>query len=249
MKYSTQYIHILSLLAGLLLWQLAVWIFNPPTFLVSSPLQVFTEIITRPLFYLTQTWFTIGSAFLGYIIAIVISFVLASIFVQSKQTEKILYPYLIIIKTTPIIAVAPLIMIWLGFGFFSHLLIIISVSFFPILVATLTGLRSTDTKSLDVFRSLSATPQQILFKLQFPNALPYIFPALKVSLLLAITGAFVSEFIASTQGLGHTILVSMRTFQSIELFTALTITTIIGFTCFMSLDWLERKIVFWQYID
>jgi NitT/TauT family transport system permease protein len=173
-------------------------------------------------------------------------FLTAVIFVHFKKVERILYPYIIALKIAPILALSPFIVLLFGIGVVSKIIIVIIVCFFPFLVNVVSGLQITDQAKLDLFHSLSASKSQIFFKLRLPNSLSYIFPALKLTSTLAITGAFVGEFIASNKGIGYVVLIATRTLKTETALAAITLIVVTGIMLFTLIDLLEKKILFWQ---
>jgi NitT/TauT family transport system permease protein len=237
---------IMCLVAGFVLWHLAAAYSGIPQFLLPAPHTVLLELWGRPLVYLEHLFVTLATTILGYVVAIALSFALVAIFTWSKILERVLYPYLLTIKITPTIALSPLLILWLGVGMVSKLIIVVLICFFPIFVGTLKGFRSADPEAVDLFRSLSANVWQTMRYLRLPSAMPYVFPALKVSVLLALTGALLGEFIASTKGLGYMAMFALRTYDSTVLFASILVLVACGFVLFGLVSLVEKRVVFWQ---
>jgi len=183
---------------------------------------------------------------IGYIIANILGFITAVIFAHSKTAEKGLYPYAIALKTTPLIAIAPLLILWFGSGIASKSAASALICFFPILVNTVKGLKTLDDEVLDLFRSFSASQWQIFIKLRLPNSLPYIFSALKISTGLSIIGAVVGEFVGANKGIGFVILTSSYYFETAKMFAAVTMAALAGLLFFYVVSFIEEKVIFWQ---
>lgn len=228
------------------IWEWSAINSDIPEFLFPRPSAVAVELYNKLPFFLGHLAITFTTAVIGYFIANTLSFITAVIFVHSRKMELALYPYVIGLKIAPILALSPFIVLLLGIGIASKVAIVTLICFFPFLVNTVKGLRAVDQETLDVFKSLSASKWQIFLKLRLPNSLPYIFPALKITSTLAITGSFVGEFIASNKGIGHVILVSTRTLETTTAIAAIILTVLTGIGLFILIDTLERKIVFWQ---
>lgn len=231
---------------GLFAWHAAVVWFNVPDFLLPTPRGVVLELFSRPTYYLFHAYHTFSVAILGYAIAIIIGIGLAAIFTSSRTIERSFYPYVLTLKITPTVAIAPLLILWFGIGSVSKLIIVILICFFPIFVAALKGFKSVDEGLLDLFRSYGASRLRTLLNLNLPSSLPYIFPALKIAILLSFTGAIVGEFISSNKGLGYVILYGLRVYDSHIMFAAITTLVFFGFVAYGLISLLERRVVFWQ---
>lgn len=239
-------IPILFFVGILLVWEILVLLFNIPEYLLPRPTSIISEIITNFSSLLSHTGITMFEAIAGYIIANLIGFCIAVIFAHSKTIEKGFYPYAIALKTTPIIAMAPLLVLWFGTGLFSKIVTAALVCFFPILVNTVKGLGSVDSDALDLFKSYSASKWQIFTKLRLPNSLPYIFSALKISTGLAVVGAVVGEFVGASKGIGYVILVSSYHLETTTMFAAIIMSALAGVLFFWLISILEKKFIFWE---
>lgn len=232
-----------------LIWELGILIFNVPEYLLPAPSKIAGKIIGNFNIFSRHASITMLEAFIGFAIANLLSFVVAVIFVHSKKTEKVFYPLAVALKTIPIIAAAPLLVLWLGIGLASKVMVVILICFFPLLVNTVKGLETASEEQLNLFRSLFASKWQIFIKLRLPNSLPYIFPALKNSAIIAITGAIVGEFVGANEGLGYLILVSTYSFNTVTVFAAVAMSSLTGLVFFGLINLLEKRIVFWQTSD
>ncbi|HZX20694.1 MAG TPA: ABC transporter permease [archaeon] len=174
-----------------------------------------------------------------------LGFLAGVLFAHSSKLEQGFYPYAIALKTTPIIAIAPLLILWLGSGIESKIASSAIICFFPILVNTVNGLKSADEETLNLLKSYSASKWQIFTKIRLPLAAPYIFSALKISTGLAVVGAIVGEFVGSNQGIGYLILVSSYHLETAKMFAAIFLSAFIGITFFYLITWIEKKVVFW----
>ena len=230
----------------LLLWQVLVVFFAPPAFLLPSPWSVLSEFTSNSSLYGHHALVTLISTAVGFMLALIIGGSLAITVSLSEKAEQILWPYVVLLKTIPTIALAPLLILLAGIGFLTKLIIVTLICFFPIFISTLQGLKSATQEQRDVFTTYGFSRLQTYKKLLLPNALPFIFPALKVSILLALTGSFVAEFIVSQAGLGYLLVFSLRTFDAAPLYVALLLTSAIGTLLFAMVSYLEQKIVFWS---
>jgi NitT/TauT family transport system permease protein len=224
----------------LIVWETIVLIFKMPEYLLPKPTRIFSLLVLNFNSLLKNTVITILEAIAGWVIANILGFITAVIFAHSKTLEKSLYPYAIALKTTPLIAMAPLLILWFGSGMGSKIVAAAIISFFPILVNTTKGLKTVDNEALDLLRSYSANKWQIFIKLRLPSALPYIFSALKISTGLAIIGAVVGEFVGANKGIGYIILTSSYRFVMCALS---------GLLFFWLVSLVEKKLIFWQTND
>ncbi len=230
----------------LMIWELSVILLKFPIYLLPQPTKILNEIIANFGTFLMHTGITMGEAIIGYLIANILGFLVAVIFAHHRTIEKGFYPYAIALKTTPIIAMAPLLILWFGTGITSKIVTASLVCFFPILVNTVKGLRAVDDDLLDLFKSYSATRLQTFTKLRLPIALPYIFSALKISTSLAVVGAIVGEFMGANKGIGYIILVSTYHLETVTMFAAIIMGSVGGILFFGIISFIEKKIIFWQ---
>ena len=230
-------------LLALAVWQAFVMIADIPEYLLPAPSAIFTN-IDRTL--IIQFGVTFAEALIGFLIASVMAFGCAILFVRFATLEQGLFPIAIAVKTTPIVAVAPLLVIWLGTGWWSKIVAVILICFFPVLVNAVKGLKAADAEYRELFQTLGATKAQEFRKLRIPYCLPYLFSALKISSSLAIVGAIVGEFVGATQGLGYLIMISSAHLETATLFAAIAAAALAGIVMFYVIGWTEERIVFWQ---
>ena len=184
-----------------------------------------------------------GGLALGLSAATVLGYILA----KCPFLERLVGPYVVAAQAVPVVAVAPLIILWAGSGLFSKILVAALTLFFPVLVNTLVGFRSVERDLLDLMRALNATRWQIFVKLEFPAALPILFGGLKVGTALAVIGAVVGEFVAADQGLGFLInLTSRGTLDTALLFVTLGVLIVIAVALYTAVGWLERRVLRWR---
>jgi NitT/TauT family transport system permease protein len=230
-------------------WEFIVYLFSIPQYLLPAPSVIAVDLAQSFSSLLYHAGITLTEAFLGFIIANLLGVLVAVAFSRSKTLEKGLYPFAIALKTTPIIAMAPLLILWFGNGIASKVAAAAFVSFFPAIVNTTKGLRSIDVEALDLFKSLSASKWQIFSKLRFQTALPYIFSALKISTSLAVIGAIVGEFVGANKGIGFVILVSSYHLDIVRMFSAVIVAALMGIIFFGIVALIEKRVVFWGSLD
>lgn len=233
----------------ILLWEFLVTILNVPEYALPKPSRIIIKIFTNLRFFVNHASLTMMEAAIGFATASLLSFFTAVIFVHSKIIAKTLYPFAVSLKTIPMIALAPLLILWLGMGVTSKIAIVTITCFFPLLVNSVKGLETVDREQLDLFRSLQASKWQIFIKLRLPNSLSYIFPAMKTSAIIAVLGAIVGEFVGANAGIGYIILISTYSFNTLTVFAAIIMTSLIGLLFFGIITLIEKRVVFWQKSD
>jgi NitT/TauT family transport system permease protein len=242
MKLSS-FIPVGFIVGALVFWEIAVRFLEVPAYILPPPTRIFAA-INADLF--VDLAVTLAEALTGFAIASFLAFCVALLFVRSPMLEKGLFPIAITLKTTPLVAIAPLLVLWMGTGWWSKITAAGLICFFPVLVNTVKGLKAADAEYYELFRSMKASRHQEFNKLRIPYCLPYLFSALKISSSLSIVGAVVGEFVGATQGLGYLIMVSSSHLDTDILFSAIFAAATAGITLFHLIGWLEQRIIFWQ---
>jgi NitT/TauT family transport system permease protein len=189
---------------------------------------------------------TVGEAAIGFGIAVTIGLVLGTLIAEFRTIERIVYPYLIALQTMPKIALAPVLLVWFGFGLGSKIAVAAVISLFPILVNTIAGLKSCDPGRLDVLRALGAGRWDCFRLVKLPNALPFIFSGLSAAVMFALTGALVGEFVGASAGLGYLIVQANNSMDIPQVFAILLILVAIGVAAFAAMQIARRKFLFWS---
>lgn len=228
-------------------WEAVIRILEVPLYIVPAPSAVWRSLVNgiSSGLYLSNGLVTLTEALLGFAWAAVLAIVLGSLIAQSRFVEKVLYPYLIAIQTTPKVAIAPLFIIWFGFGITSKVIMAGIVAFFPILVNVIAGLRSTDPQRIELMRSLRATRWQIFRMVLLPSALPMIFAGLHIAVIFSLLGAIVGEFVGSRAGLGNLILQMNINLDTSGVFAVLVCLSAIGILLHTLMHWLQHRLLFW----
>lgn len=229
----------------LIIWEGLVRALSVPEYLLPAPSEIISTMISELGFFAGHFSVTMVEAISGFMIANLVGFGVGAIFAHSRTAERGLYPYAIALKTTPIIAMAPLLVIWIGTGIGSKVASAALICFFPILVNSVRGLRSVDDEAMALFDSLKASRMQIFTKLRFPNSLPFVFSALKISTSLSVVGAVVGEFVGANHGLGYVILVSSYHLETVRMFAATFSLAVGGVVFFGLISLLEKRFVYW----
>lgn len=229
------------------LWEAAIRVFEVPIYLFPAPSNIFHALVDRlgSGLYIEHAFYTLSEAMLGFLAAAVAGISIGSVIAQFRVVEKTLYPYLIAIQTTPKIAIAPLFIMWFGFGMTSKVIIAAIISFFPILVNVIAGLRSTDVQRIELMRSLRASRWQIFCMVKLPSALPMIFAGLQIGVIFSILGAIVGEFVGSNAGLGNLILQMNFNLDTAGVFGALVCLSAMGITLHLIMQRIQKRLLFW----
>lgn len=223
-----------------------IWLFKIPDYIVPLPMYILADTITEFPYLMEHAWVTLQEALFGFGTAIVVAFVVSVAMVWSKTVRETIMPLLIFLQTFPKTAVAPLFLIWFGFGIMPKVAVSFLICFFPIVINTTVGLASVDADMLDLGKSMSATKRQIFTKVRIPHSLPYFFTGLRVAITLALVGAIVGEFVGANAGLGHLILIANVRLDTTFLFAIILILIFMGAGLFYSISGLERFIMPWK---
>ena len=229
-------------------WEVFVAVYQIPRIVLPAPSAIGQALIQDFPSLMLSLWTTLRITILAFILAVVSGVALAILFSQSRIVEMALYPYAVILQVTPVVAIAPLIVIWVGFERINLALLILAwiVAFFPILSNTTLGLRSADHNLIDLFRLYGASNWQILWKLKLPSALPYLLSGMKTSGGLALIGTVVAEYGAGSgtaTGLAWRIVEAGNRLQIARMFAALALLALLGVVIFFSLALLEHFVL------
>src|SRR6185436_17583624 len=191
-------------------------------------------------------WITTQEIIAGYLLAVVVSIPLALTVAYSRFIETAIYPVVVFLQIIPKIAIAPLFIIWFGFGFAPKLLLVFLLSFFPIVVASIAGFKSVDPEIMDFARTTGASGWKMFFKIRLPQALPDIFTGLKVGAALSATAAVVAEFVASDRGLGYLLLQYNGNLETPMVFATIVLLALIGLIVYYAVEVVERLAIPWH---
>jgi NitT/TauT family transport system permease protein len=237
----------LSVVGGLLLWELVSRLLVANALFLAAPTQIVQAIWALTLSGEMQTHIAISAAefALGYVIASVIGVVLGFGMAHSAAAKQALQPWISGLYATPTIALAPLFILWLGIGIWSKVLVVIFLVLFPVTINTEAGLRTTSERLIEMLRSFGATPRQIFFKVSLPSAMPFILAGLKLGIGRGLIGVVVAELFGSRAGLGRLISQSADAFNMPELFAGVVVLAVAGIAMTAGFTLLERKLVPW----
>jgi NitT/TauT family transport system permease protein len=198
---------------------------------------------------MTHSLITLYETGLGFILGIVIGVSLAILIVYSPFLQTAIYPLLVVAQVVPKLALAPLVLIWFGYGILSKVVIAFLISFFPIIVNTASGLREVEPEMIDLVTSLNATKWQVFKKIRLPNSLPHLFSGLKISITFAVIGAIVGEFVGGDSGVGYLIIIATHELKTAMLFAAIIISSIIGILAYGVIVLLEKILIPWGVVE
>lgn len=232
----------------LAIWEMAVRIFKIPNFILPPPSAIFYSLYygLKSGLFVEHFFVTAFQTLVGFFLAAFFGIGIGALVAQFRIIERTVYPWVVALQTLPKIAIAPLIIIWAGYGIQSKIVIVALVSVFPILVNTIVGLKSCDQGKIDLMRSLGATKWETFRLVRLPNALPFIFAGLNVAVVLAILGSIVGEFVGSKAGLGNLILEANFQFNVAQMFAILVILGLFGITLSMIVRFVQDRLLFWN---
>lgn len=243
----TPFLPTVALLGAVLLgWELAVRLWQVPTYLLPAPSAVAARLVGDPSFFAREGMVTLGEALGGLIIGGVLALGAGLMMAQWRWLERALLPVAVVAKVTPVVVIAPLFVLWFGFGAWPRLLIAALLAFFPILIGAVAGLRSVPTAAREVLLTLDASTIDEALLLRLPSALPQLFAALKVATTLALLGAVVAEWVGGDRGLGRAILLANSNLDTTTALAGVATIAGLGITMIGTLTLLERRYVFWQ---
>lgn len=233
-------------LAGIIgAWWLATWLFDVDEFLVPAPPDVVTAFLARPGLLMEHTGVTLLETLEGFAAAVALGIPMAMAIASSRIVERTFYPLLIAINAVPKVAIAPILVVWMGFGPPPKVVMVVLLCIFPIVLSTAAGLKATPAEFVELAKSLDAGRLTTFRKFRFPYALPQIFVGLKTAISLAVIGAVISEFVGAEAGLGYLIVQSGASANTALAFVAMALLAIMSIVLFYALVAIERIVLPW----
>jgi NitT/TauT family transport system permease protein len=228
-------------------WQFGAHLFQIPNYLLPKPTDIFQAAVSNWDNLITAVFTTITEAVIGFVFSVIGGVLGAILMASSKLLEKSLYPYAILLQTIPIVAIAPIIVIWFGSGMNAIVIIAFTIGFFPMLSNTLIGLNSTSSGMIHLLKLYQASKWQIMWKVRIPAALPYIMAGLKISCTLAVIGAIVGEYISGigggAGGIGYAITVASSRLETAYLFACGISAAILGIVFFLIVNLISKLLL------
>jgi NitT/TauT family transport system permease protein len=237
---------LLGIAVGLAGWELGVRLAHVPRYVLPPFSDAVATAVTERSYLLGETWVTVQEIVLGFLLSLGVGISLAVLIVTVKPVGKAIFPLLVASQVVPKIAIAPVFLVWFGFGMGSKTLIAFLLSFFPIVIDTVLGLRSTKLETLYLARSMGAGWWPTFLHVRIPNALPHVFSGLKLAATFAVTGAIIGEFVGSDRGVGRAILVAGAGQETNLVFAGVLYISAIGFGAFLLMEYLESVVVSWH---
>jgi len=228
------------------LWEWAVNLLAIPVYVLPAPSRIWSSFAADPMTLLGHSGITFFEAVIGFVIGSVLGAVLGTLFAYSRILALGLLPYVIAANTIPVVAIAPIIIIWFGHGIESKIAVTAFLSFFPLALNMMKGLQSYDRTIMDVFHVAAATNSQRFLKMRLPSALPYVFVGLKLNVTFSVIGAIVAEFVQADRGLGFVIMTTYRTLAMPRLWAAMFASALIGILFFALVALIERLAIPWH---
>lgn len=236
---------IAGVLLILALWWAACHLFGVSPVVLPAPEDVFRAFVDRFPLLMREGWVTLQETVLGFLLALAVGIPMAVAIANSRPLNLMFYPLLVALQSVPKVALAPIVLVWLGTGLESKLAIVWLVAFFPIIIDTAAGLRSTPRELTELARSLKASPWQMFAKVQFPAALPFVLTGAKVAITLAVIGAVIGEFMGSSAGLGYLLLSATSQLNTPLAFASLFALSFLGLAVYGVVELIEMMLARW----
>jgi NitT/TauT family transport system permease protein len=237
----------LVILSMFLLWQLVVEILQVKEYILPSPLSALKTLGKANYQWSVNFLATLYAVLGAFVLSAVLGVALAIVIVWNDMLMRTIMPILVLFNTLPKVALAPLFVIWLGYGIWPNIVIGTTIAFFPMVVNTAVGLAAAEPEMLELVRALQASRWQIFVKIRFPNALPYIFTGLKLNATMSVIGAIVGEFVASERGLGSLIITGGVTMETPMIFASLMLISALGLALYGVVVAVEQVVAPWAF--
>jgi ABC-type nitrate/sulfonate/bicarbonate transport system permease component len=238
----------LLIVAALVAWELIVRLSDTPRWFLPPPSAILSTLFDDRRLMLHHTWVTLEELLLGFAISVVLGIAFALAIASSRIVERAFYPFVVASQAIPIIALAPILLIWFGYGLTPKVIVVVLICFFPIVVNTVDGLRSVDPELVDLLRSMGASEWTIYRVVRVPSSLPYIFSGTRIAAAVSVIGALIGEWVGASAGLGYLMTRSAAQFLTARVFAAVLISAVIGLAMFGVVALLERLFLPWQHL-
>jgi NitT/TauT family transport system permease protein len=237
----------LVLLGLAIFWEVAVVVRDISPIILPRPSAILMRLVTQPeRFFIQNGLVTFAEAIAGFIAGSSVALVMAAIMARSRLIERALFPLAILLKATPIVVIAPLLVIWMGHGPMPKIVMAGLICYFPVLVNTIIGLRSVNPTTLEFFESVAASELEVFWRLRVPHAFPYVLSAFKTAVSLSVIGAVVAEWAGAVAGLGRLIFIQASMLDQVSVFAGIFVLALMGITLTASVNWLEKRLLFWH---
>ncbi len=234
--------------ACLLVWQVAVVALHVKTYVLPAPTVIVSRLLRSWPALQPHVAVTFGETVIGFVLGALVGLLLAVVIAYSRVLERMLYPLIVGSQAVPKIAVAPLFILWFGFGISPKIVVVVLLVFFPVVVTAAEGLMSVDRNLVDLLRSVNANPLQVFWKVRLPHALPQVMAGLKIGVALAVVGAVIGEWAGADHGLGYMILFAQSQLDTPLSFACIAVLVVMSVVLFVVVDTIGRLITPWQRI-
>lgn len=230
----------------LVAWQASVALFDIPAYVLPSAWTVGKALFLHPGLFLSEASVTLRELLLGFTVAVVIAVPLALFMAYSRHLEGIISPFVVVSQAVPKIALAPLLLVWFGFGEMPKVIMAALIAFFPMLISTLTGFKAIEPDVLSLARSMGAPGWKVFWKIRLPSAMPTIFGGLKLAITFSLIGAVIGEFLAGDKGIGYLIQSASGAQRMDILFAAVIVTSLMSLVLYYLVELVEHRVTFWH---
>ncbi|MBP7064825.1 ABC transporter permease [Ferrovibrio sp.] len=239
---------IISFVVLVIVWSLSIKLFQVPNYILPEPSAVLRQLHKGYVQgdYWPHVLFTLKNTAIGYFFGCSIAIVFGALLAESRNFDRFVYPFIIALQSMPKVALAPLIIVWFGFGMLSKVVMVALICFFPLFINTSVGIKQTPTQLIDMMRVFKASRLEIFFRVKLKSAMGHIFAGLQIGVVLSLIGAVVAEFVASTRGLGYLVSTSQANFDVATMFAALVGLIAIGITGTQLVRFFHSRVVFWE---
>lgn len=237
-----------TLIILVVVWEIAVVWFEVPVYILPSPTRIAEEFVKYWPRLLVNAGYTLTEVLIGFFCAIAVGVPLAILVTYSRLAERAVYPLIVATQSIPKVAIAPLLLAWFGYGLAPKVVIVVLLSFFPIVINTVVGLKSASAEMIYLSRSMGASAWQTFWKFRLPQALPNIFAGLKVSVAFAVVGAVIAEWVGASAGLGYLLMRANGNLDTTLLFAVLAALMVIGIVLYYAVEFIERVSIPWHVV-
>ena len=247
-SFAATWLPSIVIILGILgVWEGYVRLFDVPKWLLPAPSVVGATIVEDIGLLSRHTWVTLKEVVIGFGFALASGVLIAIGIALSRTVERAIYPFVIASQTIPVIAIAPLLLIWVGYGLTPKIMVVALIAFFPIAVNTIDGLKSIDPDTVNLMRTLGANRWQILIKAQLPAAMPFLFSGARIAVAVSVIGAVIGEWVGSSEGLGYLMIRSKPQFLTERVFAAIVVLSVMGIGLFLLVGLVERFAIPWWH--
>jgi len=236
----------LTLVVFALIWEAACRWFEVPSYLLPTPSEVLSALFGRSVGFIEHGYVTLYETLLGFIAAVVLGVIAAAIIVVFPRLADVIMPLLLIAQLVPKVAIAPIMLIWFGYGLMPKIMVAFLVAFFPIVINMASGLAAVERELLDLARSLEASRWKVFWKFRVPSAMPMLFDGMKISVTLAVIGAIIAEFVGGNEGLGVLIIIANQELDTALAFASLLVMSVGGIVLYGMVEIAERIFIPWN---